>query len=281
MLIGDTGSKVQQEIAKEFATMMASGTVCATEAAALATNKMVQKYMHMNVTQTSYSYGIDAVSCRKAHLLEDKQIPSVEVFDEESLYTLFRVAGDDVTSIKRRRHDLSSDGVRILATTSGRGLLKEDLESSMWRRQQVKVDEVVHSGGYEHVEYGDGEEFVEHGSGQQVQYDVNGINSSCETQNYDESSEDACTDDDDDGEDADILVDEENKVVEPNVDVHLFGITKDVPFDNIYVTNLVPEHVLEGEDVDVVNVEGFDSNTGYDDERQKFGSAKEAKDIVY
>ncbi|GJZ73459.1 hypothetical protein Tco_0637605 [Tanacetum coccineum] len=54
-----TGSKVQQEIAKEFATMMASGTVCATEVAALATNKMVQKYMHMNVTQTLYSSFMD------------------------------------------------------------------------------------------------------------------------------------------------------------------------------------------------------------------------------
>ncbi|GJW24523.1 putative ribonuclease H-like domain-containing protein [Tanacetum coccineum] len=52
-----------------------------------------------------------------------------------NLYAML-VAGDDVTSIKRRRHDLSSDGVRILATTSGRGLLKEDLESSMWRRRQ-------------------------------------------------------------------------------------------------------------------------------------------------
>ncbi|GKD08084.1 hypothetical protein Tco_1187769, partial [Tanacetum coccineum] len=34
--LGDVGSKVQQEIGKEFAAMMASGTVRATEAAALA-----------------------------------------------------------------------------------------------------------------------------------------------------------------------------------------------------------------------------------------------------
>ncbi|GKC69862.1 hypothetical protein Tco_1115745, partial [Tanacetum coccineum] len=40
------------------------------------------------------------------------------------------VAGDGVTGIKRRRRDLSSDCVRILAMTSGRGRLKEDLESS-------------------------------------------------------------------------------------------------------------------------------------------------------
>nr|GEW84111.1 hypothetical protein [Tanacetum cinerariifolium] len=41
---------------------------------------------------------------------------------------------DGVAGIKRRRRDLSSDGVRDLVTTSGRGRLKEDLESSMWRR---------------------------------------------------------------------------------------------------------------------------------------------------
>ncbi|GJW54748.1 hypothetical protein Tco_0098833 [Tanacetum coccineum] len=35
-----------------------------------------------------------------------------------------------VVSIKRRCRDLSSDGVRDLATASGRGRLKEDLESS-------------------------------------------------------------------------------------------------------------------------------------------------------
>ncbi|GJX09933.1 hypothetical protein Tco_0199792 [Tanacetum coccineum] len=38
--------------------------------------------------------------------------------------------GDGVAGIKRRRRDPSSDGIRDLATTSGRGQLKEDLESS-------------------------------------------------------------------------------------------------------------------------------------------------------
>ncbi|GKB08281.1 hypothetical protein Tco_0836565 [Tanacetum coccineum] len=42
--------------------------------------------------------------------------------------------GDGVTDIKRRRRDLSRDDVRNLATASGRGRLKEDLESSTWRR---------------------------------------------------------------------------------------------------------------------------------------------------
>ncbi|GKB63386.1 hypothetical protein Tco_0919572 [Tanacetum coccineum] len=53
---------------------------------------------------------------RKAHLLEDNQIPSVGVFDE----VLQIVAGDGVASIKRRRRDLYSDSIRNLATTSSR-----------------------------------------------------------------------------------------------------------------------------------------------------------------
>ncbi|GJZ17967.1 reverse transcriptase domain-containing protein [Tanacetum coccineum] len=52
------------------------------------------------------------------------------------------VAGDGVAGIKRRRHDPSSDGVRNLATASGRGRLKEDLESSMWGWHQ-KFDRFV------------------------------------------------------------------------------------------------------------------------------------------
>ncbi|GJT59094.1 reverse transcriptase domain-containing protein [Tanacetum coccineum] len=105
--------------------------------------------------------------CRKAHLLEDKQISNVGVFDEvffalewllEEIHVnwahlekkqtkitdlhqmswrfMQTVAGDSVASIKRRRRDLSSDGIRNLARTSGRGRLKEDLESSTWRRHQ-------------------------------------------------------------------------------------------------------------------------------------------------
>ncbi|GJT88586.1 hypothetical protein Tco_1070303 [Tanacetum coccineum] len=44
-----------------------------------------------------------------------------------------RLRGDGVTGIKRHRRNLSSDGVRNIATTSGRGRLKEDLESSAWQ----------------------------------------------------------------------------------------------------------------------------------------------------
>ncbi|GKA38869.1 hypothetical protein Tco_0731420 [Tanacetum coccineum] len=115
----------------------------------------------------------------------------------------------------------------------------------------------------------------------------------------DYSSEDAGTDDDDDDVDEDFLVDEENDIVEPDVDIHLFGISMDLPFDNIGITNLVSDDVLEGEDVDVdkrnyrkiklaelrmemegvINASGqwkYSFYTG-----QQFTTPKEAKDRVY
>ncbi|GJU99396.1 hypothetical protein Tco_1328667 [Tanacetum coccineum] len=61
-----------------------------------------------------------------------------------NLYAM-TVARDGVTSIKRRRRDQSSDGVRIMATASGRGRFKKDLESSTWRCQvkDNKIDLLV------------------------------------------------------------------------------------------------------------------------------------------
>ncbi|GJS79509.1 heat stress transcription factor B-4-like protein [Tanacetum coccineum] len=56
----------------------------------------------------------------------------------------------------------------------------------------------------------------------------------------------------------------------------------DLPFDNIGITNLVPNDVLKGEDVDVINVDGFDSDPGNDEERNyRKRSPKVAKDRVY
>ncbi|GJY81117.1 hypothetical protein Tco_0493868 [Tanacetum coccineum] len=43
---------------------------------------------------------------------------------------MHRVAGDGIAGIKRRRRDLSSNGVKNFATALGHGRLKEDLESS-------------------------------------------------------------------------------------------------------------------------------------------------------
>nr|GEY11152.1 hypothetical protein [Tanacetum cinerariifolium] len=120
---------------------------------------------------------------------------------------------------------------------------------------------------------------VEEGNGQkdetaptdgQLFYDDEGIYITYETENDVQSIEDAGTDDDDDDVDEDFLVDEENEILEPDVDVHLFGISKDLPFDNIGITNLVLDDVLEGEEEWKVS--------RIEDEN---GSPKEAKDKVY
>ncbi|KAK6164257.1 hypothetical protein DH2020_001121 [Rehmannia glutinosa] len=50
--LGDARSKVQEEISREFAAIMASGTLRASEAAALATRKVMQKYGHLNAAQS-------------------------------------------------------------------------------------------------------------------------------------------------------------------------------------------------------------------------------------
>ncbi|GJR09790.1 putative reverse transcriptase domain-containing protein [Tanacetum coccineum] len=101
------------------------------------------------------AYGnLYAMTGRKAYLLEDKQIPSVGVFDEvfstwmafggnthdlgsfgeetdeitdlhqDSPRIIFSERGDGVTSTKRRRCDLFGDGDRDLATASQRSQLK-------------------------------------------------------------------------------------------------------------------------------------------------------------
>ncbi|GKC98097.1 hypothetical protein Tco_1168372 [Tanacetum coccineum] len=93
----------------------------------------------------------------------------------------------------------------------------------------------------------------------------NGIDTIYETEYDVQSSEDADTDDDDDV-DKDFLVDKEKKIIEPDVDIHLFGINMDFPFNYIGVTNLVSDDVLEREDVDVINADSFNSSPGNDEE---------------
>ncbi|GJT56874.1 hypothetical protein Tco_0991928 [Tanacetum coccineum] len=58
---------------------------------------------------------------------ETDKITDLHQIHEEVLFT---ESGDGVAGIKQRRRDLSSDGVKDLATAPGRGRLKEDLESS-------------------------------------------------------------------------------------------------------------------------------------------------------
>ncbi|GJT81206.1 hypothetical protein Tco_1055548 [Tanacetum coccineum] len=62
--------------------------------------------------------------------------PMLEVFSTWIAFGGNTLAGDGVAGIKRRRRNLSSDDVRNMATVSGRGRLKEDLESSTWQRRQ-------------------------------------------------------------------------------------------------------------------------------------------------
>lgn len=47
--LGDARSRVQEEISTEFAAIMATGTLRASEAAALATKRVMQRYGHMNL----------------------------------------------------------------------------------------------------------------------------------------------------------------------------------------------------------------------------------------
>ncbi|GJV78225.1 hypothetical protein Tco_1509809 [Tanacetum coccineum] len=106
------------------------------------------------------AYGnLYAMTGRKAYFLKDKQIPSVGVFSiwkafrgntrdlgsfgEETDKTtdlhqnLLKITlterRDGVASIKRRRHDLRSDGVSTLVTSSEHGRPKGTLEDSVSR----------------------------------------------------------------------------------------------------------------------------------------------------
>ncbi|KAJ4954993.1 hypothetical protein NE237_011776 [Protea cynaroides] len=47
--VGDARSKVQEEIMNEFAAIMATGTLRASEAAALATRRVIERYRRLNV----------------------------------------------------------------------------------------------------------------------------------------------------------------------------------------------------------------------------------------
>ncbi|KAF5746330.1 putative PPPDE thiol peptidase family protein [Tripterygium wilfordii] len=47
--LGNARSKVQEEISREFAAIMATGTLRASEAAALATKRVMQRYGHLNL----------------------------------------------------------------------------------------------------------------------------------------------------------------------------------------------------------------------------------------
>ncbi|GJV07135.1 MAK10-like protein [Tanacetum coccineum] len=67
-----------------------------------------------------------------------------------------RMAGDGFAGIKRHRRDLYSDGVRNFVTASGRGRLKEDLESSMFetyvKSKDLDLWHVITNGDFQPIE---------------------------------------------------------------------------------------------------------------------------------
>ncbi|GJV99089.1 hypothetical protein Tco_1554341 [Tanacetum coccineum] len=153
----------------------------------------------------------------------------------------------------------------IVAEVSTEAPIVEEVGTHEFNVEDVVIEEYVSSGeDVEDAEQGNGQEDESAHTDREFFYDDEGIYYGYETEYDVQSSEDAGTDDD---VDADFLVDEENEIVEPDVDVHLFGISMDLPFDNIGITNLVPDDVLEGEDVDVINADGFDSDPDNDKER--------------
>ncbi|GJU90391.1 putative transposase, mutator type, MULE transposase domain protein [Tanacetum coccineum] len=134
----------------------------------------------------------------------------------------------------------------IVAEVSTEAPIVEEVGTQEFSVEDVIIEDYVSSGeDGEDVEQGNGQEDESAPTDRQFFYDDEGIDTTYETEYDVQSSEDA----------------------EPDVDVHLFGISMDLPFDNIGITNLVPDDVLEGEDVDVVNADGFDSDPGNDEER--------------
>ncbi|GJT35535.1 heat stress transcription factor B-4-like protein [Tanacetum coccineum] len=142
----------------------------------------------------------------------------------------------------------------------------EEVGTQEFSVEDVVIKDYVSSGeDGEDAEQGNGQEDESARTDREFFYDDEGIDIAYETEYDVQSSEDVGTDDDD--VDEYFLVDEENEIVEPDVDVYLYGISMDLPFDNIGITNLVPDDVLEGEDVDVINADGFDNDLGNDEER--------------
>ncbi|GKB95220.1 hypothetical protein Tco_0981357 [Tanacetum coccineum] len=219
---------------------------------------------------------------------------------------------DDLDLNLNEEPDVGPAQEPILAEVSTEAPIVEEVGTQEFSVEDVVIEDYVSSAeDGEDAKQGNGQEDDSAPTDGQFFYDDEGINTAYETEYDVQSSEDAGRDDNDDV-DEDFLVDEENEIIEPDVDVHLFGISMDLPFDNIGITNLVSGDVLEGEDVDVINVDGFNSDLGKDEERnyrkrrlaelrteiegvinasgqwkysfytsQQFTTLKEAKDRVY
>ncbi|GJS31536.1 hypothetical protein Tco_0492156 [Tanacetum coccineum] len=116
----------------------------------------------------------------------------------------------------------------IVAEVSTRVPTMEKVGFHEFTVEDVVLEDYVSSG--EDVEQCNGQFDESAPSDGHFFYEDEGIDTAYETEYDVQSSEDA----------------------EPGVDVYLFGISMDLPFDNIGVTNLVQDDVLEGDDVGVV-----------------------------
>ncbi|GJX22185.1 heat stress transcription factor B-4-like protein [Tanacetum coccineum] len=215
---------------------------------------------------TSLNEGLYALSCEEdvrclATLVRSFKL--IEVYIEHGVTTLDSYLRHHVEIqselLVSEEPDIGRTQKPILVEVS----TQEPIMAEEFSVEDVVLEDYVSSG--EDVEHYNGEFDESAPSDGQFFFDDEGIDTTYETEYDVQSSEDTGTDDDDDV-DGDFLVDKENEIVEPDVDVHLFGISMDLPFDNIGVTNILLEDVLEGEDVDVINADGFDSDPGNDEE---------------
>nr|GFB66462.1 hypothetical protein [Tanacetum cinerariifolium] len=137
----------------------------------------------------------------------------------------------------------------IVAEVSTKALIVKEVETQEFSVEDVIIEDYVSSGeDGEDAKQGNGQEDKSAPTDGQFFYDDEGIDTAYETEYDVQSSEDAGTDDDDDDDDdvdEDFLVNEKNEIVEPDVYIHLFSIIMDLSFENIGITNLVPDDVLE------------------------------------
>nr|GEV49351.1 hypothetical protein [Tanacetum cinerariifolium] len=160
---------------------------------------------------------------------------------------------DSVTSSSLPQHDSSTPYVGrtqdlivvevitqepIVADVSTRVLIVEEVETQVFTVEDVILKDYVSYGG--DVVQGNGQKDESAPNDGQFFYDDEGIDTAYETE----------------------------------YDVH---ISMNLPFDNIGITNLVTDDVFEGDDVDVINSGGFDSDPGNDDETNDYRRRKLAE----
>ncbi|GJT82118.1 hypothetical protein Tco_1056460 [Tanacetum coccineum] len=106
-------------------------------AGALPSNTVKNPKLNVNSTSpvsSARSYPTVDPQCSTQIHGDDGDVMFIEIIkkNDDSHKEETRKRGDGVASIKRRRRDLSSDGVEDFVTASERSRLKVDLEPSTW-----------------------------------------------------------------------------------------------------------------------------------------------------